>query len=147
MNTYLYAHSLIQTTLMNSKDIIFKEIPIPTIQDILSMQYVFFLSNNKFGTYVFHLDAINSNTIEAEEDLFQYGQYFNHTIHGVIASKPTENSHLLDLLNYSFTSLSKDPAMSLIALQGVFLLKRIYSQDSIPITKAEPIGEGVPYEL
>lgn len=140
----LYASTFIQRMLITANHCTYDEVSLPSLHDILSTKNVQFISNLKYVPYTSASFVIEGGEI-VSEDRIQYGHLFSKQEFGIMYDG--SDSHLIDLLNFSFMMMEKDVSISHAALQSLSLLDRIYKEDTAPDLGTKQFKGVKPYEI
>lgn len=135
----------VEIVLIGQNKVKYDKLLSPNIEDILMNKVPEVISNKKYYRYTEHSFDIKDGYLHCDTPI-QYGHMVSEgSIYGIMYNG--EESHIIDLINASFMFLATDPSISTALLQTVFLLSRIYLEDTPPATKNK-MKEGVkPYEL
>jgi len=141
----VYALPLVQDLLVKMNRCKYIESPVCTTLSVLTLNVPYLLTNQKYYAWQNEDIKIENGKLICDKQV-QYGHITSKQEEG-IAPAWTQDNHVLDILNYSFYIMDKNPSISHACLQALALLSRIYKEDGAPDTMAPRDKRIKPYVI
>lgn len=143
--TPVYALPLVQDLLVQMNSCKYIESPACTALSVLTLNVPYLITNQKYYAWQNEDVKIKDGKLICDKQV-QYGHMTSKPEEGITAVS-THDNHVLDLLNYSFYIMDKNPSISHACLQALALLSRIYKEDGAPDTMAPKDKRIKPYVI